>query len=229
MVSCTRSRREPLGLSLLHPAAQEKIDRPNTEIEVCCWLMEQALTCPACFVHALMVNPEDLGGDSKVGPSSIWELGEVGALDDVNDAQRGAAFARTLTEADQRQPLGLLTNLNSFLFCCLFLGHLFTPWFWSFLRVPCFGCGTATAVAGLNFMVWFELRLLDRCSGPWLCFFAEGVFTALWKYEMPPDGSAVEGTSFVGWFTRPADWCVRRLGEHQSSFYNFLSPGRVIF
>ena len=34
-----------------------------------------------------MESPEDLGGDSEVGPSSTRELGGVTALDGVNDAQ----------------------------------------------------------------------------------------------------------------------------------------------
>ena len=76
--------------------------------------MEQALTCPLFFIRVLLVSSEDLGGDSEVGPSSIWELGEVTCVDGVNDAQRGAAFTCSLTGADQRRPLGLLTNQSSF-------------------------------------------------------------------------------------------------------------------
>ena len=45
-----------------------------------------------------------------------------------------------------------------------------------------------------------------------VCFFTEGVFTAIWKYATPPDGSVVEGRCFVGWLMWPADWCVRRFG-----------------
>ena len=47
------------------------------------------------------------------GPTSIWECQEVRTLDGVNDAQRGASFLCSLTGADQRRPLGCLTNLSS--------------------------------------------------------------------------------------------------------------------
>ena len=108
-----RSRSEPLGLSGQHPAAQEKVNAANAELEVCCWFMAQALSCSTRYVHALLIFPEDLGGDAVDGPTSIWEAQEVRTLDGVNDAQRGASFLCSLTGADQRRPLGFLTNLVS--------------------------------------------------------------------------------------------------------------------
>ena len=47
------------------------------------------------------------------GSTSIWECQEVRMLGGVNDAQRGASFPCSLTGADQRRPLGCLTNLSS--------------------------------------------------------------------------------------------------------------------
>ena len=36
--------------------------------------------------------PEDLGGDSQEGPTSIWDLREFQLLHGVNEAFRGACF-----------------------------------------------------------------------------------------------------------------------------------------
>ena len=96
-----RSRSEPLGLSGQHPAAQEKVNAANAELEVCCWFMAQALSCSTRYVYALLIFPEDLGGDAVDGLTSIWEAQEVRTLDGVNDAQRGASFLCSLTVSSQ--------------------------------------------------------------------------------------------------------------------------------
>ena len=51
-----------------------------------------ASRCTARFVYVMLVFPGDLGGNSETGPSSIWDLQEIHAVDGVNDSQRGAAF-----------------------------------------------------------------------------------------------------------------------------------------
>lgn len=108
-----RSRQQPLGLSELHPEAHDKVQQSNSEVEVCCWFLEQAARCAFRSVWVLMVFPEDLGGDAESGPASIWDLQEVRAIDGVNDIQRGAAFHCQLTGSNQRRPLGLYTNMES--------------------------------------------------------------------------------------------------------------------
>ena len=69
-------------------------------------LLEKVCICVSMF-------PEDLGGDEIDGPTSIWEAQEVRMLDAVNDAKRGGSFLCSLTGADQRRPLGFLTNWPS--------------------------------------------------------------------------------------------------------------------
>ena len=46
------------------------------------------------------------------GPSSLWDILEVRAVNGLNDIQRGAAYHCQLAGSYQRRPLGLYTNLS---------------------------------------------------------------------------------------------------------------------
>ena len=106
--------------------------------------------------------------------------------------------------------------------CCgVSFWSLFSSWFWNFFWLQCFCCGTAVSLVVTRGRSTPVVNLFYKRGSARLRFFNEGIFTALQKFEMPPDGVAVEVRYFVGWFTQPADWCRRRFGKHQASFNNF--------
>ena len=97
-----REHRAGTCVARLQLAAQEQgeLARIQSLCSVSRWcFLEQAISCP----RRRLVD----------GPTSIWERQEVRTLDGVNNAQRGASFLCSLTGADQRRPLGCLTNLSS--------------------------------------------------------------------------------------------------------------------
>ena len=57
--------------------------------------------------------PEDFGGHRIAGPASPWDMEELRSLEGVNDAVRGAAFLCRFAAADQKHPVGIVTNLHS--------------------------------------------------------------------------------------------------------------------
>ena len=71
-----RSRSSPLGLSSLSPDETKKINEAKRALEIAAWVAEQSLQCPSKFIGLNIVFPEDLGGHSIHGPSSMWVLRE---------------------------------------------------------------------------------------------------------------------------------------------------------
>ena len=104
-----RSRAQPLGLPSLGALAQSRISEANRTLEVCTWLVQQALFAR---VHCVLLFPEDLGGHSYSGPSSPWALQDWRFLEGLGDARRGSAFLCRLAAADHRRPTGFITNLH---------------------------------------------------------------------------------------------------------------------
>ena len=84
----------------------------NSEVEACCWFLEQALRCATRQVQVLLVFLKTLVATD--GPATIWDSFEVRSLSGLSDAQRGSAFMCELTGADQRRPLGIFTNIRTF-------------------------------------------------------------------------------------------------------------------
>ena len=103
-----RSRTQPLGLPSLGALAQSRISEANRTLEVCTWLVQQALFAK---VPCVLLFPEDLGGHSHSGPSSPWALQDWRFLEGLGDARRGSAFLCRLAAADHRRPTGFVTNL----------------------------------------------------------------------------------------------------------------------
>ena len=66
-----RSRTQPLGLTSLGALAQSRISEANSTLEVCTWLVQQALIAN---VPCVLMFLEDLGGHPYSGPSSPWAL-----------------------------------------------------------------------------------------------------------------------------------------------------------
>ena len=104
-----RSRAQPLGLPSLGALAQSRISEANRTLEVCTWLVQQALFAR---VPCVLLFPEDLGGHSYSGPSSPWALQDWRFLEGLGDARRGSAFLCRLAAADHRCPTGFITNLD---------------------------------------------------------------------------------------------------------------------
>ena len=104
-----RSRAQPLGLPSLGALAQSRISEANRTLEVCTWLVQQALFAR---VPCVLLFPEDLGGHSYSGPSSPWALQDWRFLEGLGDARRGSAFLCRLAAADHRRPTGFITNLD---------------------------------------------------------------------------------------------------------------------
>ena len=109
-----RSRSQPLGLQTLDSNSRERVIQSNRTVEICCWAAEQALACTISQVAFLLVFPEDLGGHATYGPTSVWALKEVRHVDRFHEAQRHAVFLCRFAGADQRRPLGVLTNIKVF-------------------------------------------------------------------------------------------------------------------
>ena len=65
--------------------------------------------------------PEDFGGHRVAGLACPWDMEEFRCLQGVNETVRGAAFRCRFASADQKHPVGILTNLPS-LFGDLHLG-----------------------------------------------------------------------------------------------------------
>ena len=86
--------------------------QPVHEVQVVCWLLEQAWRCSSQLLSVLLEFPEDFGGDQVSGPASISALQELRCLDGLDGVQRGAAFVFELADSEQRRPLVLHTNLQ---------------------------------------------------------------------------------------------------------------------
>ena len=65
---------------------------------------------------------EGFGGHREPGPASPWDLSEFRCHQGVNDAARGATFLCRFAAADQKHPVGILTNPRSL------QEDLFTGW-----------------------------------------------------------------------------------------------------
>ena len=89
-----RTRAFPLGLSSLAPPALQKVRTDNLIIEAISWCAEQTRLSQKSKLFLMF--PEDLGGHSQEGPTSIWALREFQSLHGVNDARRGAGFYASL-------------------------------------------------------------------------------------------------------------------------------------
>ena len=87
------------------------------------WVLCRTLVCSCIIgrrdsaatkpVSLLLLFPEDFGGEPKTGPASIWALECFRSLQGVGETRRQAAFLCTLAGADQRRPLGVLTNVSA--------------------------------------------------------------------------------------------------------------------
>ena len=106
-----RTRAFPLGLSSLAPLALQKVRTDNLIIEAISCCAEQTLLSQKSKLFLMF--PEDLGGHSQEGPTSIWALREFQSLHGINDACRGAGFPCQLGHAKFRRPVGVLTNIAS--------------------------------------------------------------------------------------------------------------------
>ena len=112
-----RSRRETLGLSLLHSCSPRKNDRSNTEIEVCSWFVEQALHLSHSYiVRVLSVSPliDNLGGDGESEGFSmaingsflpVWSPALTCRLYWVQDSQRRVPLFLFLTNGREFFPV----------------------------------------------------------------------------------------------------------------------------
>ena len=105
-----RSRAQPLGLSVLSAVDRQRVLQSNQVLEVTSWVAHHALCCQVSKVYLLLMMPEDFGGHCESGPSSPWDLPEFRGLQGASDAVRGAAFLCRLAQAEQKHPVGILTN-----------------------------------------------------------------------------------------------------------------------
>ena len=105
-----RTRAFPLGLSNLAPPSLQKIRSDNRILESISWCAEQTLLCSKP-TSLFVVFPEDLGGHSRDGPTSVWSLREFQVLQGQSETCRGAGFLCQLGQADFRRPMGVLTNI----------------------------------------------------------------------------------------------------------------------
>ena len=93
------------------PETQARLEHENRSLDFVLWFAEQALRCEVVRVPMVLTFPEDFGGDSTEGPSSLWCMQEIRDLEGLHEARRGAGFLCQLAGADQRRPLGILCNL----------------------------------------------------------------------------------------------------------------------
>ena len=75
----------------LSPPAYANAETSNKEVEVACWVIEEASCCVNRRVSAWCVFPENLGGDRDTGPASVWHWKEVPHLQRFSDVVRGSA------------------------------------------------------------------------------------------------------------------------------------------
>ena len=115
-----RTRAFPLGLKHLAPPDHQKVRTDNKILEALSWCAEQTLLSNT--TRLFMMFPEDLGGLSQEGPTSIWDLREFRSLHGVNEACRGAGFMCQLGQAEFRRPVGILTNIANL------FGKLYKGW-----------------------------------------------------------------------------------------------------
>ena len=88
-----RTRAFPVGLSNLAPPSLQKIRSDNRILESISWCAcaEQTLLCTKP-TSLFVVFPEDLGGHSRDGPTSVWSLREFQVLQEQSETCRGAGF-----------------------------------------------------------------------------------------------------------------------------------------
>ena len=75
------------------------------------WMFEQSRTCRVKKVLVLLLFPGDIGEHVSLGPASPWSAREVHNLECASDVRRDSALLCQLARADQRRPVGILTNL----------------------------------------------------------------------------------------------------------------------
>ena len=75
----------------------------------------------------ILIFPEDLGGDTETGPTSLWMMQELQMLEGLYDARRGAGFSCQLGDADHKRLLPILSNLASCYNACE-VRTKFAPW-----------------------------------------------------------------------------------------------------
>ena len=97
----------------MSPALSQRILESNNTLEITAWVSNVALNNPGRKTFLFLMIPEDFGGHRIAGPASPWDMEELRSLDSVNDAVRGAAFLSRFAAADQKHPVGIVTNLHS--------------------------------------------------------------------------------------------------------------------
>ena len=108
-----RSRARPSGLPGLSPAFNQRIIDSNNALEITAWVSYVTLNNPVRKAFLFLMIPEDFGGHRIAGPASPWDMEELRSLEGVNEAVRGAAFLCRFAAADQKHPVGIMTNLHS--------------------------------------------------------------------------------------------------------------------
>ena len=100
-------------MGLLEATANDydRIQHSNKVVEFSWWLAAVALTARPKLVKIALFFTEDCGGDQEAGPTSIWALEGFRSLQGVGEARRGAAFFCRFAGAEQRRPMGVLTNV----------------------------------------------------------------------------------------------------------------------
>ena len=93
----------------LGPPAHQKVRTDNKILEALSGCAEQTLLSNKA--RLFLMFPEDLGGHSQEGPSSMWDLRDFQVLHRVNEACRGAGFTCQLGQAEFRRPVGILTKI----------------------------------------------------------------------------------------------------------------------
>ena len=114
-----RSRSKPMGLFEATVNDYDRIEHSNKVVEFSWWLAAVALTTRPKPVKIALFFSEDFGGDQQAGRTSIWALEGFRSLQGVGEARRRAAFFCRFAGAEQRRPMGVLTNvaaLDQFLY-----------------------------------------------------------------------------------------------------------------
>ena len=117
-----RSRAHHSGLPDLSPSSRDKVLEANNTLEIIAWAGYLALQVSKRKAFLFLMIPEDSGGHRVSGPASPWDLEDLRNLDRVNETVRGATFLCRFASADQKHPVGVLTN------CPSLRGDLYLGW-----------------------------------------------------------------------------------------------------
>ena len=113
-----RSRPHPFDIPSNSKPLSDIVRISNRSVEVATWFAQKASQCQVHRVALVFVFPDDNGGHMHSGPSSVWSVREVRAVEHHNDAQRYAVhlcrFCAAANRHTIRRPVGVLTNLGVF-------------------------------------------------------------------------------------------------------------------